>query len=353
MTTATKARASSSRTSRTKTNGTRRKTTAAKRESPKPQTTQAIASSSGMTTRRTQVSPKLAAKWLDASAGVKQRTIRQARVDKLIHAIQSDQWRVTHQGIALASDGYVIDGQHRLTAIVRSGETVEMLVTYNADPETFDVIDTGAARSPADALKIEGFGNVNILAAAVRAVLTYDDVVGTTDSWQTASKLITSADIVEWLRDEEHAEVVHPATATATRVATALGRYGLTTVITAITLLVNTRESDIGTATYAEFMERLSDGVMLPPNSPILALRRWFIAETGYAKVSATHRQSTAIAVTIKAMNDYALGVERQLSIWRHGSERMPALVAKGAAHAASVQAERELEARESAGEIG
>jgi len=338
MTTATKTRATSSRTGR-KQSGAKASTTS------KTTTTSSI----GMTMRRTNVTPKKAQEWLDASAGVKQRTIRSARVDKLVHSIESGQWRVSHQGIAIAPDGYIIDGQHRLSAVVRSGMAVEMMVAFNADPETFDVIDTGAARSPGDMLKIEGFTNVNILAAAVRAVLTYEDVVGTTDSWQTASKLITPVDIIEWLRDEQHAEVIHSATAVANRVAQALGRYGLKSVLETVALLVSTRETEMGPAAFAEFMERLSDGVMLPSNSPILALRRWFIQETGYAKVNSTHRFSTALAVTIKAMNDYSLGVERQLSIWRHGSERMPLLLPPGVREEQLIQAERELEERDAA----
>lgn len=340
MTTATKTRATSSgKRSRART------TTAAKSDDRASTATASI----GMTMRRTNVTPRKAQQWLDASQGVKQRTIRDIRVAKLVHAIESGQWRVSHQGIAIAPDGYIIDGQHRLSAVVRSGIAVEMMVAFNADPETFDVIDTGASRTPGDMLKIEGFTNVNILAAAVRAVLTYEDVVGTTDSWQTASKIITPVDIINWLRVDEHAEVIHSATAVANRVSGALGRYGLKSVLETVSLLVMTRETEIGSAAFAEFMERLSDGVMLPTNSPILALRRWYIQETGYSKVNSTHRFSTALAVTIKALNDYSLGVERQLSIWRHGSERMPALLPPGVREEHLLRAERELEERDAA----
>lgn len=50
------------------------------------------------------------------------------------------------QGISFDWDGYILDGQHRLRAIVLSGATIEMLVTPHCDPSSFGVLDNGFKR---------------------------------------------------------------------------------------------------------------------------------------------------------------------------------------------------------------
>lgn len=68
----------------------------------------------------------------------------------LAHAMRSGQWRYTHQGIALDSQGHVVDGRARLRAVIASGCTVRMLVFRNVDPRARVVIDTGLFRTVAD-----------------------------------------------------------------------------------------------------------------------------------------------------------------------------------------------------------
>jgi hypothetical protein len=60
-------------------------------------------------------------------------------------------WQLTHQGIAIGPNGEVIDGQHRLHAVVLSGVTVMMLVTYNVPVESVTVIDVPILRQVKDA----------------------------------------------------------------------------------------------------------------------------------------------------------------------------------------------------------
>lgn len=61
---------------------------------------------------------------------------------------------VTHQPIAIATDGTLLDGQHRLTAIVETGIGAYLLVATDCDKRTFPLIDRGRSRSTSDALHI-------------------------------------------------------------------------------------------------------------------------------------------------------------------------------------------------------
>ena len=67
-------------------------------------------------------------------------------------------------------NGQLIDGQHRLMAVVLSGQITEFVVVEGIDPDAIRVIDAELAkRSLADQLGIIGFKNTAALATVVRA----------------------------------------------------------------------------------------------------------------------------------------------------------------------------------------
>jgi hypothetical protein len=70
--------------------------------------------------------------------------------------MKTGHWRLTHQGIALAPDGRLLDGQHRLMAVVEAGASLPMMVFRNVDPAAFSAIDRGRVRSLRDVLGIDG-----------------------------------------------------------------------------------------------------------------------------------------------------------------------------------------------------
>lgn len=80
------------------------------------------------------------------------RPRRRGWVDYLAGCIERGEWMLTHQGIALAPNGRLLDGQHRLAAIVKANRPVSMLVTFDAPEATFAALDQLKPRSNADAL---------------------------------------------------------------------------------------------------------------------------------------------------------------------------------------------------------
>lgn len=103
------------------------------------------------------VTPAIAKEWLGRNS--KNRPIRKQHVINLAQAFARGEYVMTHQGVAFGSDGELIDGQHRLSAIASLGEerSFPMLVTRDLDRQTaFKVIDTGAAvRNMGDVLCID------------------------------------------------------------------------------------------------------------------------------------------------------------------------------------------------------
>lgn len=95
-----------------------------------------------------EVTPQQAKAWLKLNT--LNRPVRQRYVTYLAEAMKRGEWVVNHQPIAL-NGNRLIDGQHRLMAVVESGlPGVKLPVVMDADTNTFDTIDIGAKRSNAD-----------------------------------------------------------------------------------------------------------------------------------------------------------------------------------------------------------
>ena len=101
------------------------------------------------------------------------RSIKQASLHRLVKAIDNDEWQITNQGIAFDSDGNLLDGQHRLQAIVKTGKTLKIMVARNMNPQIFNVVDIGTARSAADILYIAGCSNSSKIASGIKVYLCY------------------------------------------------------------------------------------------------------------------------------------------------------------------------------------
>lgn len=65
-------------------------------------------------------------------------------------------WRKTHQSvIARTPEGMVVDGIHRIAAVVLSGVTIPTYLYENADPNDYPIIDSGQKRSVLKILRRE------------------------------------------------------------------------------------------------------------------------------------------------------------------------------------------------------
>jgi hypothetical protein len=141
------------------------------------------------------ITPKKAAEYLEANTS--NRPLSRAIVKSFAEAMSRGDWKVTHQGIAFSSGGVLVDGQHRLAAIVEADIPVEMTVFTEVNEGTFDVLDTGKRRNAADVLALDGEKSVTVLAAMVRTVWLYEHRPDLT--WSGGSAAVTNHQVVETL----------------------------------------------------------------------------------------------------------------------------------------------------------
>src|SRR6266487_5152852 len=93
------------------------------------------------------------------AANTANRPLSRSTVRSFAEAMRRGDWLVTHQGIAFDTNGVLVDGQHRLAAIIEADRPVELTVFTDVAEGTFDVLDIGKRRTAADVLAIEGERN--------------------------------------------------------------------------------------------------------------------------------------------------------------------------------------------------
>ena len=90
------------------------------------------------------------------ASNTQNRPISKMRVNYYAQLIKEGKWKITHQGIGISNEGIIIDGQHRLLAIVEANKPVWVNVTTGLDSETFKYVDVGYTRTTSNVFATEG-----------------------------------------------------------------------------------------------------------------------------------------------------------------------------------------------------
>lgn len=115
------------------------------------------------------ITPDLAKKYL--AANVDNRSISRKLVAQFSRNMLNGNWADNGQTIVLDHNGDLIDGQHRLSAIVMSGCPQTMIVVEGIQRKDRDTIDAGRARTAGDNLRMAGMHHVTATAAAARLLI--------------------------------------------------------------------------------------------------------------------------------------------------------------------------------------
>ena len=134
-----------------------------------------------MYTKVKLVTPNMASELLKSNTG--NRAVSDGLVNMLARQMKVGEWALNGEPIITSgSNGHVriLDGQHRLHAVVKSGISSEFLFVEGVDESNFDTIDTGRSRNAADVLSITGYSpsEARSMASAARLVMSFDSSTG-------------------------------------------------------------------------------------------------------------------------------------------------------------------------------
>lgn len=195
------------------------------------------------------------------------RKYRYNQIGKLSEAIENGEWQVTNQGLAFDKEGNLIDGQHRLAAVLQTRKTVPMMVATNMAPEIFNVVDTGSKRSTGDALDILGSEEGRVVSGAIKTLICYKKYPDKTWSG-TAIQQPSSSEIVKIYK--ERSDEFEALLSVIRKKHKSFKCFSPSLGLTLCILLLDVGWSDIQ---IWEFWDAVTVGANLPPNSVILSFR--------------------------------------------------------------------------------
>lgn len=119
------------------------------------------------------VNAAVASAWLHRNSN--NRPIRYKAVTQYANDMVGGHWKSTGESIKFSKTGRLLDGQHRLSAIVEANATIEVVVNTGLEDSSFDVIDTGRQRTGSDILTIDGISlsEARTAAAALPMIVNY------------------------------------------------------------------------------------------------------------------------------------------------------------------------------------
>lgn len=249
-----------------------------------------------------KVTPELAAEWL--TRNTHNRNIRKRAVDTWASAMTAGQWVLNGESIKFDPEGVLVDGQHRLAAVVQSGITIESVVAWNVHMQSQITVDVGTRRSIADHLSWRGEANATGLGAALGILWRFkrgDGFSGTAKTSTTATYL----DLFELLDQNPH---IRDSVRVAHRLNGALRLpSGAMAALHHILWESAPEEADL-------FFDLLTTGAGLSSSDPIYILRRAFERDQRETrKMPVRYR----LALTIKTWNSWINGESRKSIGWR------------------------------------
>ncbi len=213
-----------------------------------------------------KVTPSLAKRLLERN--VRNRKISEKVVQKYVEEIRAGEWGLTPAGVGFDSDGVLVDGQHRLAAIVRSGLAAPLLVVVGLPRACQEKVDRQRRRTLFDALFLAGHAysrqEVEIATCLTRMKQRSDSGVVPSDSL-VKKTLLT------------HIEHIRAVLEGSDKKKKGLSQASFL----AAAVLYHV----IDPMKCAEFLEGVRTGEMLTNDHPAMRLRRLLLGETVVASM--------------------------------------------------------------------
>jgi hypothetical protein len=252
------------------------------------------------------ITPDLARTWLGDNTH--NRKLRPRRTTASAADMKTGNWPLTGDTVKRAEDDTLIDGQHRLAAIIESGTSQEILVVEGLPRRAQEAVDIGIKRNFSDILSLRGETNPMALAAVLRRVTVWESggrsVLGSGNLPSTPAQMSATLE-------------KHPGLREISRYAINVGIHcdlPASIIGLGMWLFAQIDESD-----SEFFFERLADGQNLAKGDAIYELRRT-LADS--RNIRGRRSDAFLTAIMIKAWNAYRGGTRIAFLTYKPGGAR-------------------------------
>ena len=231
------------------------------------------------------------------------RNLRPTVVRRYARDITNGDWVLNGETIKVSSSGRILDGQHRLQAIIEADIALDVFVIFGLPDDAQETIDRGLPRNIQDALRLRGEVSANLLAATISnaVLLKAESPSQIADYWPSTSEAL-------------HFLEAHPSIRESVTIAGRVNKAvrlpgGPVGALHFLFSELDSEDADV-------FWERVIDGVDLDLNSPILRFREFSLREiTAQRRVGKTR----LCALAIKSWNTWRRGDDMYQLKWKVG----------------------------------
>lgn len=207
-----------------------------------------------------EITPEVATEWLGLNHS--NRSQRARGKEAYSRDIAENEWLLTGDTIKFDWFGNLIDGQHRLEAVVLSGKPITSLVVWGVDPKAQNRMDSGIPRSFKDQLQLAGNPHAATISAAARRIFLFLPPNNERIDFNRAK--VTHAELERVYRERPELDEI------SNFISPLAVKLDLPKSLLAFIFWV-LREHNPEEA--YEFMSKLASGASLEDNDPILVLR--------------------------------------------------------------------------------
>jgi len=264
------------------------------------------------------VTPQMAQKWL--AGGGKNRKLSNPKMKEYANSMKAGKWVLNGEGILFDANGKLIDGQHRLSAVVLSGITIPMLIIRGIDdPRAFETIDTGKKRSVSDVVGMEGIKHAALTSAVAKRLVAWNKCENKS-AFNLNSELflrIADYEILDYIKTNNHK--IQPFIADMSG-SLPFKRCGAPSALMTALIICN----EVDEVTTMLFIDGLKTGANLAGNSPIHILRERLIDPPERRGLP---WETEIMAITIKAWSKFLHGKQLKTLRWctdRVDGEKFP-----------------------------
>lgn len=131
------------------------------------------------------ITPEIAKAYLEHNTT--NRNPNKNQVAYYARMMSEGKWVLNGESIIFDSEGNLIDGQHRLMAVVLANTPIQAIVVRDVEHEAFITIDRGKTRSISDAFSIKGISNSHRVSSIIRRFIIMNrmNTLGSLGSLQT------------------------------------------------------------------------------------------------------------------------------------------------------------------------
>jgi hypothetical protein len=128
------------------------------------------------------------------------RKLKEKVVKRYANDMRKGIWKQnTAELIKISKTGKLLDGQHRLSAIIMADIEIPMYIAFDLEDDVFDVLDTGSTRTAGDTFRVAGLG----YSSSLPSIIQFSEVLFKFGRSTKSSPRLTNQELLTKYKEKE------------------------------------------------------------------------------------------------------------------------------------------------------